>query len=123
MRGLAQVAILLTIWFSALMAGCMQTRASFLEQQTRYLRDHPQLEARIRDAILHREVIVGMNQEQVQASVGEPVFSKHARDGIEHWFYPAERISGNSLRMLKNRDMMVRLSFGGGILKTIGEGP
>jgi outer membrane protein assembly factor BamE (lipoprotein component of BamABCDE complex) len=122
MKGLLCGLILLALWFPATMTGCTQTRAAFLEKQSRYLQQNPKLDGSIRDAILHREVRVGMNQEQVQLSVGEPVHKTWGEKGVEHWFYPAERIGGNSLRMLKNRDMMVRLSFESGILKTIGEG-
>lgn len=71
--GLGRVSISLVLG-ATLVMGCMQTRAFLLEKQARYLRRHPELDASVRNAILHLGVVVGMNKEQVKASLEGPIY-------------------------------------------------
>ena len=66
--------VLCTVWL--LCAGC----ALDAKRRKAYVAAHPQLDAKVRQAVLEGNVLVGMTEADVEAAMGEPTRKAKSRD-------------------------------------------
>lgn len=66
---LKRLLIVLIIVFTSLLGAC---GPSLMEIRDNYVRAHPNLDPKIREAILKGDIVAGMTREEVRASLGEP---------------------------------------------------
>lgn len=77
------------------LASCASADRGFSAARTeRYLQDHGELAPAVRKSMERGHVLMGMDLEQVQAVLGDPVQKKSfpGRSPVESWLYPAARL-------------------------------
>jgi putative hemolysin len=74
----------------ALLVGACATPTTLMQSREAYVRAHPNLDPKVKDAILQGKATVGMTQEEVRVSCGDPnLVSAGTREGqyCDLWGY------------------------------------